>query len=528
MRNIDVPGEGSSLKSRHFLFILLYWLILLPFFWTWLARDQVFAPWDMADHAGMVLRLRDALLHGKFLTVYTLSKYYPPLFHILALPASFFSTHPDAFCFGSWLSLLFLMGGCLLLTERLTGSVEAGLASAFLIPGYVYISWMCRMPMTDLTLTAGVAWALWALRYPSPPDEKTRDRALGICLALGLLAKWSFLFFILLPLLVFLLQKNRPSFKRNRGIWLLPLILAGPWYARSLPKIIRKSVGQLSGRVAQMEGDPAFFSRDFFLYYFRSLREYYLSLPLLILVLGGTLFLIISLAKRGKGARENLRRYTPALAGLVGGWLILSFIANKDPRYIMPIMPVLSFLSVSWIPVLPAGVRRSAPFLFAVLGFCLVFWNLFSLAPPDQRNWRIEDLAGFFLKTSGEGTEEIKALMIPNEWHLNDMSLGYAMKRLGVNADVEKKKGILEEKDLGQYHYVLLLDPPPENTNVCPHGKENTRFMTSRDRWRRIAAFPRPDGRSILILERPGRNKENGSNSVTHRESRENLCDLCG
>jgi hypothetical protein len=250
-----------------------------------------------------------------------------------------------------------------------------------------------------------------------------------------------------------------------------------------------------------MEGDPAFFAWDSLFYYLRALRDFYLPWPLLILLLAGTLFIIVSWLQRGPEARDNLRRWIPALSSLAGGWLILTLIANKDPRYIMPVVPVLSSLSVNWIPALPSGVRRLSPLLFAALGLLIVFWNLFYLAPPDTGNWRIEELAEFFRKARVVPNGEIKVLMIPNEWHLNNMSLDYAMKRLGVKADVKKKKGILEEKDLEQYHYAILLDPPPENTNVCPYGLGNCQFLISHPRWRQIAAFPRPDGRAILILQ---------------------------
>src|SRR5581483_10709708 len=136
--------------------LAVYWAALIPAFAVWLWRDRTYAPWDPAYHSYLVMRLHDGLVRGNVWRFYELDRFYPPLFHALAVPASFFSDHPDAFAFGNWLALLALLCATWATAAPLAGA-DAALAAAFLVPGYAYVAWMCRMAMTDLTQAARVA-----------------------------------------------------------------------------------------------------------------------------------------------------------------------------------------------------------------------------------------------------------------------------------------------------------------------------------------------------------------------------------
>jgi len=176
-----------------------FWLTLLPLFVAWLALDQTEAPWDQSLHSSSILRLHDGLVRGNLWRAYELSRFYPPLFHVLAVPASFVSTHPDAYCFGNWLALLAVMWGTFLTGRALAGSA-AGLVGALVVPAYGWVTWMGRMPMTDLTLTATVILTLAVLVRPIDLTEPRHARWLGIAIALGMLAKWPYVLFTFLPL----------------------------------------------------------------------------------------------------------------------------------------------------------------------------------------------------------------------------------------------------------------------------------------------------------------------------------------
>jgi 4-amino-4-deoxy-L-arabinose transferase-like glycosyltransferase len=119
----------------------------LLLFVVWLAIDQTEAPWDQSLHASTILRLHDGLLRGSPWRVYELSRFSPPLFHVLAVPASFVSTHPDAYASGNWIALLAVMA-CTFAVGRSLAGVEAGVVAALVVPAYGWVTWMGRMPMT--------------------------------------------------------------------------------------------------------------------------------------------------------------------------------------------------------------------------------------------------------------------------------------------------------------------------------------------------------------------------------------------
>lgn len=495
---------------RAFGFLALFWAALLPLFVVWLAADRTEAPWDGSLHAGAILRLHDGWLRGNLWRVYELSRFYPPLFHVLALPASFFSTHPDAYSFGNWVALLAVLWGTFLLARALVG-VPGALVAAVLVPAYGWVTWMGRMVMTDLTLTATVVWTLVLLSRPLELSAPGAARRLGIAIALGFLAKWPYAFYTFLPLswLVWRHWLAAGRDVRARAFWrplvpvlVWPLALAGPWYVRSVPSLLHRASWHLGTGVVEDEGDPAALSFAALAYYAQKLWLEYLSLPLVILFAVGVVVLLRAWRRGDRGELATPAAWLPLGLSVAGALVCLELITNKDGRYLMPMIPALAVVSGAAVASLPARARGAAVLLAALLSWGLAYRTLFVVSPPDPRDWKIADTAAV-LAPRLDPVHPTRVLVVPNDLELNSNSLAYALQRVSpAKAEVHRVEHALEPATLDGFRFAVVVVPPPPEAPVSRGTVAAAELVLSRPDWRELARFTRGDGREVVVLEK--------------------------
>lgn len=495
---------------RAFAILAGFWLALLPLFAAWLWIDRGIAAWDMSMHAGLVLRLHDGLAKGNPWRAYELSRFYPPLFHVLAVPASFLSTHPDAYCFGNWVVLLALLWLTFLVGRSVAGDA-AGLAAALLLPGFAYVAWMGRMPMTDLTLAATVAFTLWLLVRPVDLAEPREARLLGLSVALGLLAKWPYVLFTAAPLAFVLWQHfvrsgrdlRAPAFRRpllHLALW--PIVLATPWYVRSVPSLVGKAAWHLGSGVGTDEGDPPVWTLASLEYYAQRLWADHLRVPLLVLSVAGAAVIVLAWLRRGTSEIAPASRWTPLGLSVGGGLACLLLIANKDPRYLLPFMPVAAVVCGAWVAALPSSARGRALVACGTLGWLLAADDLFRLAPPDRTDWKLDEVADLVLPhLAASSAAPLRVLVVPNDEHMNFTSLDYALLRHSrAKTEVERSDRTLDDAKLATYALAVVVVPPPDETPVSQGSRAAAEMVLSRPEWQVESRLERGDGREILLL----------------------------
>ncbi len=445
----------------------------------------------MSLHARAAFDLWHDLMGGHVSAIYRQSTYYPPLFHMVAAPLAVFGGQPDSFAVANWLFLFLTMWAVWLIGRRLWGD-PAGLTAAILVPACVYIAWMCLQPMTDLCLTACVCWTLWAL-IRAPDFAGRRAHFVGILIGLGMLAKWTYPFFTAVPILICLVRDyrsaSRPLFFRRILIMALwALALAGPWYIRSLPHVVRSIGPQLGGAVAAAEGDPALLSAASFARYFLDLGRLYFQVPLVCFIAAGGLFLIV----KWRGLSANRASWSVLLGSIFSGWAILTLIANKDPRYIMPVVPVIIVTAAGF------ANRKSAVAVAVALTFAMTGWNLFMFHPPLRRSTGVEEIADWL--ASRRGDRHVRAVVIPNEWTSNRAALDYALHRRDAKS---RARRLGPSGSIASGEFVITLNPPNPNTGISPREVEMTRAIGQEPAWVVLHSFARHDGKLIEIRQKP-------------------------
>lgn len=497
---------------RAFAILAGFWLALVPLFAAWLWIDRGVAAWDMSMHAGLVLRLHDGLAKGNLWRAYELSRFYPPLFHVLAVPASFVSTHPDAYCFGNWVVLLALLWLTFLLGRSVAGDA-AGLAAALLLPGFTYVAWMGRMPMTDLTLATTVTFTLWLLVRPIDLAEPRQARLLGLSTALGLLAKWPYVLFTAAPLALLVWRHfvrtggdvRSAAFRRpllHVALW--PLVLATPWYVRSVPSLLGKAAWHLGSGVAADEGDPPVWSLASLEYYGQQLWLDYLRVPLLLLFVAGAAVVLLAWWRRDTSGAAPAARWVPLGLSVAGGLACLLLIANKDPRYLLPFMPVAAVVCGACVTAIPSSMRGRALVACGVLGWLLAADDLFRLAPPDRMDWKLDEIADLVRPhLDAAGGAPLRVLVVPNDEHMNFTSLDYALlRRSRARVEVERSDRTLDEAKLATYALAVVVVPPPDETPVSQGSRAAADLVLARPEWQLESRVTRGDGREVLLLAR--------------------------
>lgn len=227
---------GSPLCAR-----VAPWLLLPLFLFhavavvVYLQREDLPPSWDPAYHLSIALRYYDALVERGvegLVWWHTLNNYYPPLFHALCSLAFWFAPpSEDAACLVNLLFLAVLLASTYGVGRDLY-DWRVGLTAAVLVSCYPLALSMFKLLYIDgalLAMTTLVWWLAVACRHFTRPLSSW---ALGAACGLGMLTKWTFAFFAVVPLLYAVLPVLLPAVARLperpdpraaalRSLWLL-------------------------------------------------------------------------------------------------------------------------------------------------------------------------------------------------------------------------------------------------------------------------------------------------------------------
>ncbi|MGK7922698.1 MAG: glycosyltransferase family 39 protein [Trichodesmium sp.] len=205
--------------------------------------------------------------------------------------------------------------------------------------------------------------------------------AFGFTFGLAILVKQTTIFFLFVPLLWVGINilKKRQWYKLIQLIYSLCLSVAifYPW-ARTNWLLMLTAGKRATVDSAIAEGDPSLLSLDAWIYYGK-LLPYHISLPLLIIPIGGLIFYLLRLNKKQENFSNQLQSFQWIGIFLIGGYLICSLNINKDFRYTLPLLPVLSILLAFCLMQFPRKVGGKILYFTVSLAILLMLLNLWPI-----------------------------------------------------------------------------------------------------------------------------------------------------
>jgi len=328
---------------------------------------------DEARHLANLLDLRQALasaagLRAWLVALLTSTRDYPPLVYLLTLPwlgaaPSMIAARAAVLCHG-----LVAAGLACWLARRPLGRSGAWGFLLITVLSPLALSYSRRY-FLDAPLAAAVALG-WILLLRTERFQRRGAAALfGLAAGLGLLVKWSWLFFLgPAALVVALLGLRRGRGALGNGLLAAAVaaLIAGPWYALAWP--------HLAGRFraeswSLLEGGGAWQA---------VLRQ---NLQTAADAFPGLLpLLLLAVPLAAWRARSALGLWGASLGAAAGALLALSLSLPHDPRYLLPLLPMLACACCCWWPRLPRPAAALAGILLLLgLGSAL----LSSVAPAS-------------------------------------------------------------------------------------------------------------------------------------------------
>lgn len=368
----------------------------------WFTLDRSIPSWDQADYLTGALNYWQAFQTPQWLSgewwrsVWLLSSKIPPGTYIItAFFHNLFGLEADhatlVYLFFSAILLSCVYGLGRLLFNRKIGIWATALCLMF--PGLYH----ARLDFfLDFPLTTGVTFSFYCLTrwkttetlavesFPSPnsPPHKISfflwsatgqswfwTIVLGLSVGFSLMIKQTALFFLITPLVWVIVNTIRTRcwvrFLQLMVAAFLTGLVMYPWYGTNWLLVFTGSQ-RAAIHAAAVEGDPAIYTLRAWTFYAAQL-PHHVSWPFLIVSLAGFVFYWFRL--RGDRHFSHVtaelenpgwRRYFNSpfkwlAIFLVGSYVFLSLILNKDFRYVLPYLPVVSLVLAYGLMLFPCN-----------------------------------------------------------------------------------------------------------------------------------------------------------------------------
>lgn len=330
----------------------------------WLAANDRPPMWDSALHLTHALRFLDFFRHGGggLTALLGLSPFYPPLFYILLAPLLALRAGPDTATLIHLPFLAALLGSVFYLGRRATGRAEAGLLAAGLTAAWPHVVWLSRDVVIDFETVALTALIVALAAAAEGFSRRRLTVGLGIVFGLGLLTKWTVLFYTAGPLALLAVQawRRAPDAAARRAAadnvaWaaVAAAAVAWPWYLHRAGFLAAQFLPVTQG-LGPVEGDPAVWSLAGWSYYLRALCGWHLFGPLFLVFLAAVAAALIRLARRRTDA-VAAGSLALALVWVAVPYVVFTLLANKAPRHISPVLPAVSLLIAGFV----FGLKRA-------------------------------------------------------------------------------------------------------------------------------------------------------------------------
>lgn len=343
----------------------------------WLSINNAPPSWDAANHTLISFKIANQIREFNAIGVLESSEYYPMFVHTLGALLTF--------AVGQDIKILQLIGTIFfavaiivlyLHTKLLYGNSKLAFFSATLFSFFPIVFSESRRFMLDLPLTAMFLVCLYLIEKSKNLTESKFSLYFFVALGLLLITKWTGLVFIAIPLIISLIKviktnQSKLFFKNNLIGLPIALLISLPWYFTNFDSFY--SLSQINVE-AYADQPGNLFSFENLLYYFRLFINYQVS-PILALI-----FFILAVPFYKKANRKWL------LVFISLAYLFFTFLSNKDPRYLMPLLPLVAIVIAFGVNEVDKRFKFTNIALLATLA---VYFLILTLRPLALEGFRV-------------------------------------------------------------------------------------------------------------------------------------------
>jgi Dolichyl-phosphate-mannose-protein mannosyltransferase len=324
----------------------------------WLTQDRSIPIFDAGDQLETALVYHDMLQAGNLLGPFEYNNVYPILAHMVgAIAAVIGGVSVASPIIGENLVFVPLLAlGCYQTGRLLFGPLAGMLAVVFALGSPLLIS-LFHVFMLDAPLTALVAVSVWLVLASEDFSRVGVSGLAGLAVGLGVNIKVQFALFLAGLVLVVLVHGGWRNWRGFALFAAVALAVGLPWYIEHASELGEMFELASSGPGTPAGNIPSTLSIDNLGWYFWSVLNSQLLLPLFALAVTGIAWLFV------KVARERGRQAARAefLAGGFAAWLIITFVTpHHDIRYGLPLLAFLSVVATGWIVALSRAPRLAA------------------------------------------------------------------------------------------------------------------------------------------------------------------------
>ena len=342
-----VEEEGRSRWPQvapRVVFLGLFGLILAVHV-VWELQADLPPPWDMAVHELKGWEYLQAFEEGQFLERFAeITTHFPPLYYVQeALILGLFSQTQFLALISNLLGM-FLLSYCTFAMAASHMDERAAVGAGLITLLFPFVAWTSRFSLLDGAMAGWVAAAGFCLVRSRWLESRRWSLAFGVACAAGMLTKWTFAIYVLVPVCFALVGSRdlKRSLINLAGAVIVALPLLSFWYWPNFSALANRypttdQTSFIPWQADPRHGEPGLATLLGWIYYPRALSSYFLFFPL---TLGWAWSAVYCLRKR-----QEVPQWIHFLWWwLLGGAALLIFVTPKDPRFAIPLVPPLAIL----------------------------------------------------------------------------------------------------------------------------------------------------------------------------------------
>jgi len=511
---------------REHVFLGIAFLVLTISTVAWSLTNRTPPSWDPADHMRTAYDFYRPLSLGRFEEffgeLFHASHPYGPLYHWatagIFLVAGVSRLTGIAANFAALAILLISVNWIgdmlhLSLAETRASAValRPGALAAMLAVCYHFPAWLLHEAFLDYLLMAMVALSFALLMRAGEFHVRSDAILLGVVAGLGMLAKQTFPFFFILPGIVLwwraCTRRDGQALANLALSGVIASLIASIWYVPHLNDVV--GIYRVNALNATVENEAPAFSFRFLAYYWAVLGGLQIQLVFSILFVFGLVYSI----------RHRLRQDWMLYLWILSGIFSFTLLANKDPRYTVPILPAVALISVSWFGKVRVNRRRPVAALIAAWAF-VSFFN--AQWPSSKMDFRLSAMGIPLYFLSGNvyrfdhrplpedwsipeivHTASGRLGVAPNIWQLNPSNIELHARIYAPNVSVVWLSEEFSDERLDQCDYVLARTHLENAERVEPTERKVAMYLSVHpDRFVPVATYALPHAQEAVLYKR--------------------------